>query len=229
MPVSFHKNGTIDQFQIVVNKIYGLPDDRLYSIWDLLAQQQRFTMRALKGVRKDNQDKIRTNLLIAFSWTAAIANRLHVNMDNELWNRFPGVCSYCAKQPCACNAIKPSARKKVLKASRSKPVRLSDFQNMFEQIYPSSKRTIDEAAVHLAEEIGEVSEAIHNYLGQHTEKTFEEIPLEIADFVSCVFGLANSAKVNMAAELAGSFYNNCHICHKLPCVCTFSKVARIES
>ncbi len=226
---SFKKTGTIDDFQKFILNTYSLPDDRLYSIWDLLAQQQRFTMRALKGIRKDDIKKLRLNLLISLSWLMAIGNRLHINIEDEVWTRFPRLCSYCGKMPCICKAIKQTKRSKIRINNTLRPHSLSAFQKMFNEIYPATGRTLAEAGVHLAEEMGEVSESIHNYLGQHLQKQFNEVRLEIADFVSCILGVANSANIDIAKELSIMYIDNCHVCHKAPCVCSFSEVTYLKS
>lgn len=229
MGVRFHSTQSLADFQSLIARIYALPDDRLYSIWDLLAQQQRFTMRSLKGIRKSDPQKIKDNLLIASSWAMSVANRLHIDVDSELWKRFPGVCSYCTKKPCACKALKPNKRTKVRATKATKPPSLYQYQRLFSDIYPVNSRTMADAGVHLAEEMGEVSEAIHNYLGKHQEKIFEEISLELADYFSCVFGLANSANINMSEELAAFFDNGCHACHKAPCQCSFHFVSNFRT
>jgi NTP pyrophosphatase (non-canonical NTP hydrolase) len=225
----FATNDSLADYQKFVQDVYGLPDDRLYSIWDILTQQQRFTMRALKGIRKNDTEKVRTNLLIAFSWLMAIANRLHISMEDEVWQRFPYLCSYCGRKPCSCKTIKPSARLKVKSDPGKKPLSLEETQIMFQEIYPEETRTLADAGVHLAEEMGEVSEAVHNYLGQHLLKQFDEVRLEMADFVSCIFGIANSADINIAKELASMFSDNCHVCHKAPCICKFADVVQIAT
>jgi NTP pyrophosphatase (non-canonical NTP hydrolase) len=226
---SFRKNGTLQDFQKFIFAVYALPDDRLYSIEDLLMQEQRFSMRALKGIRKGNHEKIRVNMLIAFSWLMAIANRLHIDIEEELWKRFPMRCSYCGKIPCACKAIKATSRARFKRNAALRPRSLSGFQEMFDAIYPAEQRTLNAAGVHLAEEVGEVSEAIHNFLGQHLENQFDEIKLEMADVVSCIFGVANSADIAVASELANMFKNNCHVCHKAPCTCKFAGVTKIAT
>ena len=109
----FYKKQTLSEFQNLISEIYSLPDDRLYSIWDLLTQQQRFTMRSLKGIRKGDIEKVKYNLLISFSWLMAIANRLHIDLDEDIWKRFPGMCSYCGAMPCMCKKEKPSKRGKI--------------------------------------------------------------------------------------------------------------------
>ena len=100
---------------------------------------------------------------------------------------------------------------------------------MFEEIYPSTARTPADAGVHLAEEMGEVSEAIHNYLGQHMQKQFKEVKIELSDFVSCVFGVANSLNIDVSKELVAMYSENCHVCHNAPCTCNFSEVAAMKS
>ncbi|MFA6552131.1 MAG: hypothetical protein WCT19_01365 [Candidatus Paceibacterota bacterium] len=226
---SFKENQTIADFQKFNYEVYRVPDDRLYSLSDLLAHQQRFAMRALKGIRKDDKEKLKKNLLISFSFLAAIANRLNINIEDEVWKRFPMLCSYCGKIPCQCKKIKPAKRKKVSINNALRPKTLAEFQEMFSKIYPQEKRTLAEEGVHLAEEVGEVNEAVQHFMGKHVLKQFNEVKLEIADLVSCIFGVANSAKIDFAKELAKIFILNCHVCHKAPCVCSFSSVAGIKT
>lgn len=220
---------TLRRFQGLISDIYSLPDDRLYSIFDQLTQLQRFTMRALKGVRKGNKEKLETNLLIAVAWLMAIANRMHIDVEDEVWRRFPARCSYCGAAPCACKKIKPEKRARMKIDNSRRPATIAGFQEMFRTIYPPESRTLADAGVHLAEEIGEVAEAIHNFLGQHLQRQFDEIRLEIADYISCIFGVANSAGIDVAPALTTLFKQGCHVCHKTPCECTFSKVATLKS
>ena len=226
---SFSKKGTISDFQDFASRVYALPDDRLYSIWDLLTQQQRFTMRALKSIRKDNIERIKINLLISLSWLMAIANRLHINLEEDIWKRFPAMCSYCGSSSCVCKTEKPVKRKKMKIDNNLRPKNLKETQEMFTTIYPPSGRTLAEAGIHLAEEMGELSEAIHNLLGQHLKNQFKEIEIEMSDYLSCIFGVANSAKIDIAKELEKIFYENCHICHKAPCTCSFTFITELKT
>lgn len=227
--VKFGRNKSLSQFQDLVSQIYGLPDDRLFSLWDLISNQERFTMRALKGIRKGKIRKIRANLLIAFSWLMAVANRLHINADKATWNRFPARCSYCGQAPCGCRKNKANKKAKFFRDISSRPGTLAGYQKMFRFIYPPESRSLFEAGVHLAEEMGELSETIHCYLGEHKKMQFRQIEIEIADYISCIFGVANSAKINVARELEKFYWKNCHDCHKLPCECNFTTVAKFKS
>lgn len=227
--LKFSSKNSLSQFQNFINEVYSLPDDRLFSLSDLLSNQERFTMRALKGIRKGDKNKLKNNLLIAFSWLMAITNRFHINAEKAVWWRFPMVCSYCGKRPCSCKKIGLFKRVKIIRKKTLKPKNLSDFQKMFSLIYPPTSRTLTHAGVHLAEETGELSEAIHCFLGEHKMKQFEEIKNEIADVISCFFGVANSAKIDIAKEFGKMYYKNCHVCHKVPCVCNFSFVAKFKT
>ena len=220
---------TLRGFQLQIEDIYGLPDDRLYSLWDLLTQTQRFGMRALKGIRKNSQDKLTLNLLITFCWLLAISNRLHIDIEDEVWHRFPMLCSYCGEKPCVCKKTKIQKRKKIQANDKLRPKTLAEFQKMFSCIYPPLTRTLPEAGVHFAEEVGEVAEAVHNFLGQHLDEQFTDIKIEMADLVSCIFGLGNSAGIDISAELQKMFRNGCHVCHQIPCECGFTKVAGIKT
>jgi len=226
---SFPKNGSLADFQDFINDIYGLPDDRMFSISDLLSNVERFTMRAIKGIRKNDKRKRDENLIIAFSWFMAVGNRLHINLEESIWNRFPNVCSYCATSPCECKATKRKTRKRIIVKRKDKPKTLEGFQRMFARIYPPKKRTLEVAGIHLAEEIGEVSEAVHVFLGEHKPEQFHAITHELADYASCLFGVANSATLDMAKALAKNYRKNCHACHKSPCACGFSYIAKFDS
>ena len=222
---AFKEDSTIADFQQFVQDVYASTDDRLYSTQDLLTQVQRFMMRALKGMRKSDAVMLKTNLLVALSWFMAVCNRLHVDIEDEVWKRFPYVCSYCGKKPCVCKQTKPASRISIKPDDRLRPKTLRGFQRMHEEIYPSSERTVFEAGVHTGEETGEIAEAVHNYLGQHKDEQFEQVRLELADFISCLFDVANSTGIDVAKELAAMFTANCHVCHKAPCACGFEKVA----
>lgn len=93
---------------------------------------------------------------------------------------------------------------------------------MFQTIYPSEKRTLEHAGIHLAEELGEVSEAFLFFKGTHNEVDYKNFVIESADLMSCYFGVFNSLSIDMAEKLAEYYSDNCHRCHKLPCECTYA-------
>jgi NTP pyrophosphatase (non-canonical NTP hydrolase) len=223
------KKTTIKEYQNFVESVYGLPNERHYSLWDMLSNAERFTMRSLKGIRKRDYRKANFNLLISLSWLISILNRLHIDLEEAVWKRFPYMCSYCASCPCICKEEKINNRKSVVAGDTRKPVTLDDFQSMFREIYPPEKRTLEHAGIHLAEEFGEFSESILAYMGGHKDDRFDQIVSESADIFSCVVSVFNSLDLNMAEELSLLFSDNCHVCHKEPCECNFSSVINFES
>ena len=226
---SVKQNTTIREYQNFVKEVYGLSNDRYFGLWDMITNMERFMMRGLKGIRKEDTEKTKINLLIAFSWFISITNQLHINLEEEVWNRFPYLCSYCASCPCLCKEKKIEHRKEVPVDDIKRPKSLEEFQNMFNQIYPTEQRTLEHAGVHLAEEAGEFSEAILTYRGGHKDKDFKKVELEMADFFSCIMGVFNSLGTNIAKELSIMFSDNCHVCKNAPCTCNFKDITDFKS
>ena len=226
---SVKSDTTIKEYQSFVKEVYGLSNDRYFSTWDMISNVECFVMRGLKGIRKGDRDKTRINLLISFSWFMSIMNQFHINIEEEIWKRFPYMCSYCAGLPCSCKAEKIKERKEVLIDDSKRPKTFKGFQDMFEKIYPSNTRTLEHAGVHLAEELGEFSEAILIYRGKHQDEDFQKIPLEAADLFSCLAGVFNSSDMDIAKELSLMFSDNCHVCKKAPCECNFVDITRFNS
>lgn len=76
------------------------------------------------------------------------------------------------------------------------------------------------------ESVGEVA---HWYLGEHQQVQFEQLQDELADWISCMFGVANSSDTDVAAELELLYNRNCHECHEAPCACTWTTVRKFRS
>src|SRR4030042_2558450 len=163
------QNTTINEYQNFVQEIYRLNNDRFFSPWDMLINVERFVARGLKGIRKEDNDKTKLNLLISFSWLMSMMNQFHIGLENEVWKRFPFLCSYCASCPCSCEKKKVKKRQKVFIDEKKRPKTLESFQDMFRKIYPPETRTLEHAGIHLSEEMGEFAEAILAYRGGHEE------------------------------------------------------------
>src|SRR3989344_2115503 len=225
----FNRDGSLRDFQRLVKSIYTRSGDRLFSVSDLVAQRSRFTMRALKGIRKGDKDKLKRNLAIAFLWGMAVPNRYELDIEDLVWKRFPQRCSYCGGKPCMCKKVKPAKRIKITYNRAERPRTLKGMQEMLGDIYPPVYRTLEHAGVHLAEEMGEITEAVHALMGEHKKFQLGNIKEEVADFISCIFGVANSAKIDLAKEISVMFSNNCYLCHKGPCVCTISFINKLKT
>lgn len=226
---SVKSNTTILEYQSFVKEVYGMPNDRYFSLEDMLNNIQRFAMRALKGIRKGDINKAKLNLLISLSWFTSTLNRLQVNLEDAVWKRFPYVCSYCGNLPCICGEEKIENRQRIISHDSRKPSTLAEFQSMFAEIYQPQQRSLEHAGVHLAEELGEFSEAILSYKGSHKEELFGDIAEEAADLFSTMMGVFNSLNINVAEELARTFTSGCHVCNNAPCKCDFEFVMNFKS
>ena len=226
---SLYRTSTIHDLQEFERAVYGLNNDRLYSTFDMLTQVQRFITRALKGIRKEEKKKATLNLLITMLWFMSLMNQLHINVQEVTQNRFPNRCSYCGNRPCSCRKEKRTTRKKFDAAPIGKVLTIAELQGMFAAIYPARTRTLEHAGIHLAEELGELAEAIMAFRGNLKDREFEKISQEAADFVSCLFGVCNSWDIDVAQELARMFSRNCHVCRQAPCACTPTFIANFAS
>lgn len=226
---SVSRDTTIREYQDFVRHVYGKPNDMHFDLFDMVSNVQRFAMRGLKGIRMGDREKTRKNLLISLSWFISTMNRLHIDIEDAVWNRYPYLCSYCASCPCSCGKDKPEERMNVPVDGSKRPAKLKDFQAMFQMIYPADKRTLNKAGVHMAEEVGEFSEALLAYRGDHRREYFENVILEAADLFSHYLCVFNSLGFDIAGELAGMFRENCHECGKAPCECDFNFVVDYRS
>ena len=223
------RNIGIREFQSFISQVYGLPNDRHFELAEMHGNIQRFAMRGLKGIRKGDPDRIKKNMVISFSWFISTMNRLHIDIEDEVWTRFPHLCSYCGSCPCRCKSQRVAERQQVVIDATRRPASLAEYQSMFAQIYPASGRTLEHAGVHLSEEVGELTEAILAYRGERTSEDFDNLMLEAADYFSCVMGVFNSMTVDFAHELATFYPENCHACHRAPCVCSYVIIKKYKS
>jgi len=216
----------IREIQEFTKKVYEIPNNRHFELGEMLNNIQRFAMRGLKGIRKGDLDKTRKNLIISFFWFMSTLVRLEIDLEEEVWKRFPYLCSYCGTCPCSCKSKKVANRQKPIVNDDLKPTTLNGFQEMFAKIYPASSRNLEHAGVHLAEEIGEFSEAYWAFRSERTENDFQSLVIEAADYFSCLIGVFNSMNSSFADEISKMFYNNCHECHNAPCTCSFERIKK---
>ncbi len=226
---SIKSDTSIKEYQDFIQEVYGLPNDRYFDMSNMLNNVNRFAMRGMKGIRKNDKEKATNNFIISSSWFLSIMNQLHVDVEQETWERFPFMCSYCASCPCVCKEKKVEKRQKVIIDETKRPKTIQEFQDMFRVLYHPEGRTLADAGIHLAEELGEFSESMFKYRGSHNADEFQKVTLEAADVISCLMGVFNSLDVNLIEELSERFYNNCHVCHKAPCSCSFIFVTEFKS
>lgn len=226
---SLKKHTSFGDYQKFVNEVYGISNLRNFSVDDMITNITRFSMRGLKGIRKNDVEKVKINIVIALSWFMSLMNQLDINIEEAVWQRFPYCCSYCGECPCACKVKKVQKRVKIKVNDKLFSKSIGGFQKMFNEIYPAQDRTLEHAGIHLAEEVGELSESILAFKGQHTAEGFAQLKLEASDLVSCIMGVFNSAGIDYEKTLVEMFTNGCHECKQTPCACQYSHVVNYKS
>lgn len=211
-------NSSLTEFQELNKEIYLVANDRNYSNTEIFSRLHRHTTQILKAVRKEKYEDLKYHLCMSFSWSMAMANRFHIDVAAEMWKRFPGVCPYCKRAPCGCKERAKERQKNLISPTREQPVSLVDWQKMFGEIYPN---VIINSAIHLAEEAGEVDEAIRIYLATHDIDWFNKLIEELIDVITNIFGVANCLKFNLAAGVVAYFVQGCPGCNRTPCACGY--------
>lgn len=209
---------SLRRFQKRNDDLYLVANGRNYGPPEMLEKVLRHVTYVLKSVRKRRHEKIEYHLCMALSWSLGILNRFHVDLSKEMWKRFPGLCPYCIVAPCDCRRRRKERRSLSGIRRGRKPVSLQDWQKMFARIYHN--RLLN-STLHLAEEIGEVSEALRVFLSMHSEGSFIKTVEEIVDAVTNILGVANCLRIDMAAGMVRYFADSCPGCKKFPCACGF--------
>jgi len=93
---------------------------------------------------------------------------------------------------------------------------ICEFQEMMRRLYfhRDSRRGVKGTYDWLAEEVGELGEAL-----QGSDK--EELEKEFADVVAWLASLANVVDVDLETAALKKYANKCPKCKRSPCQCTF--------
>lgn len=225
---SINENSSPNELQEFINLVYFLPNDKNFELVEMLFNVQRAVNHGLKAIRQGNLEKTKTNIALSLSWFTSMMIRLHIDVEDAIWQRYPYLCCFCGNLPCTCAPNAVDAKKKIPVDNSKRPRAIKEFQEMFRRIYPPSVRNTEIAGVHLAEELGELTEALGKFRAEKNESDFENVKKEAGDYWANVFGVFNSLDAELAKELSKHFYENCHTCHKAPCECTYQFVRRYK-
>lgn len=195
-------------------EIYGWPNDRLYSSYDLLYYNQKFLFRFLSS----NGKKAEENFLISFSWFIAFINRFHIDLGYELLKRYPYKCPICLDLPCTCNI---KTHKKITSKSgrppSRKPQSFKDWQSLMNQIYPSNTPS----KVDIIEANDSLTHRVRKFTTEHKNLYYKNVLTASADFFSLYLRMANNLNIDFTKNIKVFFKNGCYACYKKPCICNF--------
>ena len=93
----------ISDFQDLIKNLY-LPNDlkrgaKSTFIWLVEEVGELATLLNSSDI---NKKKTSEELADIIAWTMSIANLLHVDMEEALFNKYPNKCRKCSSAPCKC-------------------------------------------------------------------------------------------------------------------------------
>lgn len=190
--------------------------------------------------RAQNSQESRKYVAKVFAWYSALANRLEIDLDDALWQKYPLVCPRCLSRKCDCTdsppQIDPTKLSMVaLENSHMRPSSLREWQVMFAQLYkgpngradiPQSKERLALVFSRIVEELGEVAESLR--LDPVVDVDAQLIlKNEMADLGAWIFTLANNLHcvdpaahgANLADILWDLYPGKCNRCGEPKCIC----------
>lgn len=196
--------------------IYSAVNEKLYSEADLIRRLMEEISKMMELARKDKRKDMPLQLARIYSWYNAVANQYDCDIQDILWEKYPGICPYCLReQNCICGAEHPDTanRENILRRlhrdrERREPKTLYEYQLLHAKLYAwqNERILLIQTAAHLAEEAGEMSlEFRHKNIGQ--------AKMELADIASWIFALATRLEINFEDVVWEAYPYECETCH----------------
>ncbi len=210
-------------YQKMFDHIYGTVNRKRYSDADMILRLIEEIAEAMELSRKDARQKFAIQLPRIFSWLNGVANRFNVDLQDALWEKYPGVCSYCLRnKDCICGTEHPviPQKEEFLRRYRREyvgraPFSLREHQELHARLYKwqNARILLQQVAAHLAEEAGEISREFRH-------KNLSQLRLELADVASWIFALATRLELTPFDDFVWHQYPyECERCHHSTCSC----------
>jgi hypothetical protein len=207
---------TINDLIQKIDAIYGVQDDRLYDLEDHFYYERKFLLRYLDA--KNNENKT-TNFLTSLAWFLGVIRRFHLNLDKDLFSRYPYKCPFCMDLPCSCQNIKNGVAQKTGRPTSHKPKNLDEWQKLAAKIYRHDN------LADLSLEILKTQDKLH-YLFRSFHRTLGKTKIKdishlTSDYFMLVLRLFNLLNKDLSKEFKKMFGNGCYVCHNSPCTCYY--------
>jgi len=208
----------IEDLICTVDKIYGVQDDRLYDLEDHFYYERKFLLRYTQSAKKEYKMQ---NLVISLAWFLGAMKRFHIDLDKELFKRYPYKCPFCLGLPCVCESAETQDKKtqKVGRPTSRPPKTINDWQNLALKIYPNDNLQLINKELFFAQDKS-------HYLFRSFRRTLgktkiKEIANGAADYFMIILRLFNLLGKDLSREFKYYFGKGCYICHKSPCQCYY--------
>ena len=219
MDLKDFQNLTISDLLKNNQAIYQVPDDRLYTIEDLLYNHQKFVSLFIEGKDRDKTKSALINLMVALAWYLALANRYHIDLESLLWKRYSYKCPFCLEIPCICDEKEVSKAQKTGRPSSRMPENITEWQKMVEKIYPVEKS--DDFILKVHTHIDRLNSAFRLFMREKKKKQFHSIENEIVDYCVTLVRIFNYYHFDIEKEYIKMFSNGCYVCQQIPCQCNY--------
>lgn len=176
------------------------------------------------------------HIVKAIAWWLTLCGKLGVrSVEEMLWDKFPGVCTYCQSRPhdpnvClekkAASGGPPWDVLAKLGEQSNRPRRLREWQQMYSAIYPAQQtEDYGPSFARLAEELGELAEAVRvftsepGYLLSEAADVFAWL-MHIQNILDSKSFVPYSSRGDaLETGFSRSYPDSCRDCGKRTCAC----------
>lgn len=204
-----------DYLQKMLNEIYGKRNRHMYSSTDLLLHVFEEASAVAEEARKEDADKIKYPTVRLFAWLVAFCNQEGLNIAEATFSKYHGLCPYCGrKKNCICISTEAKPAVWFKDPSAKKPVRCSEWQEMFSRIYGNVNKVAgrEKAWDHVLEELGELSRA-------YRLNRKKDMRAELADTFAWFIAFCNHLHIDLFEWVMRVYDHQCDVCKKEKCRC----------
>jgi NTP pyrophosphatase (non-canonical NTP hydrolase) len=239
MTIPFRTNWSIAQWQTHLTKMYGNVNDKRRPL-ETFARVTEMATGISRGVREEEKEIMKKFFPRFLAWLIGLSSQVNVDLEQAIWDSYPGVCTYCRKpKNCTCKLgpkqprIHQTEEIDKLQAQYPKPDNLLDWVAMFARIYEGINRETGRMKMlgHFMEELGEVCEAIRFHLVPagdlvtwKVEVSHEQIEdllrQELSDLFAWFCGLTYHMGVELDAYMKEIYQAVCPVCINIECTCS---------
>lgn len=199
--------------------IYRVPNDRIYSVTDMIYQNQKAIFDYIENWQRGEKSEATKELTVGLSWLCSLINRYHLDFEAEVWKRYPYKCPSCLSLPCYCERERVAA----VKTGRppvGRPRNINDWQEMIGKIYPS--RDMERLNLTILQGQNELNYVVRRFKKEGKKMYFGEIIDRCAEQFVLYLRVFNALRADLNLEYQKIFNDGCYDCHKIPCECNFN-------
>ncbi|MCX6812258.1 MAG: hypothetical protein NTW79_01360 [Candidatus Berkelbacteria bacterium] len=211
---------TISDLLEITEKIYGLPDRRLYDLDDFFYYHEKFLLRYLEAKKNSDQSEMKKNLMIAFAWFFAVVNHFEINLSGILAKRYSYKCPFCLEIPCDCDENKTKKSQKTGRPISRQPETISEWQEIIKKVYPDLGGG---SGVKLLAAKDRFHFTFRQFRRASGVRKFTEVESQSADYFVFLLRVLNRFDIDLGDEFPNFFASGCFVCHKTPCQCFYSE------